>query len=276
MTDIYTNLVQYKHSIVSKKINNIDTYLDVNANIGSGDYVNCLSNFWYGGFDIVDANINLVMGHSWQHFSGKGIRVITNDLKITKEIENNSNHIKYGLTEETHTNKEYYRDDDDFKGITTNCTIGQQYPRLYREDVASAYAFNGFVLGDQSERYPQALNIIYTGDAYIVNIIRASSIIMSIHMNKLSEENIKEINPIEYRKKYIKYKRKIDELKHGRNSYRIRRNWNSEDIDGDDRIKYDIDKHSLYNIIQKKIERGVPLTSFDREYIEKYNKKYIE
>jgi hypothetical protein len=231
MNEIYTDLLEYKQNITRTPVNiDKEIYLDVNVEHTSDEYVECLSNFWYGGSDLTDSNINLVMGHTWQHFTGINERIITNDLKITKEIASTDSHTVYGLTHEIKMNKEYHNRDEKVEGVATNCSTETIYPRLYRLDVATSYSFNDIALEydttleGQHYRFPQALCITYSGNEYIVNIIKTSLKLMYVHMPDLIKKNIPESDPFDFRKKYIKYKRKLNTLNE-LIGYRFRRNW---------------------------------------------------
>ena len=81
-------------------------------------------------------------------------------------------------------------------------------------------------------------------------------------MNDLILENLKESDPIDYRRKYIKYKRKIDELVNGPNKYRFRKNIKISE----QQALYNRKEHSLDSIITAKITKHIPLTPFEEKY----------
>jgi hypothetical protein len=212
-------------------------------NLITSEYSNCISNFWYGTNDIghIDSHLNMVMGHLWQYMvmtrdgivpscsEDKLINIPINDKRLTKLITSSNTFIEYGLIDKPYP----VANIDSYSGMTSNCSMETDYSRLYRLDVAVSRSFNDLIannekfknhdnitLENQSYRFPQALHIIYTGDTYEVFFRRTHENIMKIHMNNLSEPNIKD-NEIKFKQKYIKYMRKIHDLTYNIPKYSV-------------------------------------------------------
>ena len=243
--DIIKNMLNiYKSDISKNNFEEINETRNIflQKNFKSDTYANCVSNFWFGinTEEPLNTDVNMVQGHLWQYlvmiFGGKKIadeknvpNVPINDKRITKIINTTDTFIEYGITDGIA--KKASR--DSYSGMTSNCSTESTYPRTYRLDVAVSRAFNDNVLNNekikkheitlenQYFRFPQALHIVYTGDDYKVYFRRTHENIMRIHMNNLTEPNIKEDDVLLYKQKYIKYIRKIHDLKYGLGKYSI-------------------------------------------------------